>query len=859
MLTSSPISNTDSSSPTSAGMVRKRTLNDMANSGAPSPPVATYGIYDNLNSSSPHPIIPSFEFDGVVHPAGLTVAALASSPMSMSLSNSSQSSFSALSCAGSTTTDAEFDMIDDEDEENDLLRPRFGNDAGRPGMKRRRTAPELLSPSTPPTRVVERESSDKRGNGKDGQDVWPADVEEAFHAALSIIPKLGRKKVMVHGKPCGRNELIADYIRRKTGKMRSRKQVSSHIQVLKNMRKHDAEFMNLVSEPLEGEDTFAPGAALAFFGLSPHANISSIPMGISQSEALLSPYTSSFLQRSKSASPAFSESSFAGTSGLYSPQPISAPMSATSSLTNAMKDMHFPVPPNHSGIPVSCPIAPAALCLWADDPASDATHIFSELKQGAGGPNSSMLLNDLISPERQFPGLEDMFDHLPCQFLHTRINLNVPTLDQDAIATQLHTQLTLTSLQNLTLTSVMRIYSFGHEVLSLQEQLDRPSRLMPATAASVSSTSSSPASPASPLTPGSSYAGSPTNPLRHKYSYQAPFASDFWSIFLRGAFHSEGGKMLPTFAKSGDERAAFIMAISGLSVIQEFVVRADEPATPLVEGRDISPGSALGDVVLVVTYDFECKEDSPAFGQSKISYLTSAKKLPPPPPPAPVVAPTVVRLQHAALSTNRSSPALMPAFGRPNSSPTKPNLSLHIPPPSAFNRGTTGNAAPSPNSLGPITPWPQVLHTPSEPPPVGSTGDAERARLERIWARDAASDWELHSPALMGAFPGNATVVSSQAMNDMTTSAIAAGTPILAGFPHLPCHGTPFIHPDHGYPKREENLEPSIPLSVGTADEVKVEPVENEVGVATKGVKQIDIQDYFTELLGPSKYSKGGN
>jgi transcriptional enhancer factor len=60
-------------------------------------------------------------------------------------------------------------------------------------------------------------------------------------AALKIIPKLGRKKVMVNSKPCGRNELIADFILRKTGKVRSRKQVSSHIQVLKNMRKNDVE------------------------------------------------------------------------------------------------------------------------------------------------------------------------------------------------------------------------------------------------------------------------------------------------------------------------------------------------------------------------------------------------------------------------------------------------------------------------------------------------------------------------------------------------------------------------------------------------------------------------------------------
>lgn len=62
-----------------------------------------------------------------------------------------------------------------------------------------------------------------------------------FISALKVIPKLGRRKVMINGKPCGRNELIADYIRRKTLKIRTRKQVSSHIQVLKNLKRNDQE------------------------------------------------------------------------------------------------------------------------------------------------------------------------------------------------------------------------------------------------------------------------------------------------------------------------------------------------------------------------------------------------------------------------------------------------------------------------------------------------------------------------------------------------------------------------------------------------------------------------------------------
>ncbi|KAK9374178.1 TEA/ATTS domain family-domain-containing protein [Lipomyces chichibuensis] len=88
----------------------------------------------------------------------------------------------------------------------------------------------------------------RREHGDDGNSIWSPDVEEAFMEAIRKIPKVGRRKITVNGRPCGRNELISDFILRKTGKIRTRKQVSSHIQVLKHLLKEDSEFMNLVSD-----------------------------------------------------------------------------------------------------------------------------------------------------------------------------------------------------------------------------------------------------------------------------------------------------------------------------------------------------------------------------------------------------------------------------------------------------------------------------------------------------------------------------------------------------------------------------------------------------------------------------------
>lgn len=108
---------------------------------------------------------------------------------------------------------------------------------------------ERLSPSF---KAYRRRQKERMVKGSNTEQVWPEEMEIVFleggiaalllrthwlriALALSNIPELGRRRLFLNGKHCGRNEWISYWILKRSGVKRDRKQISSHIQTLKPM------------------------------------------------------------------------------------------------------------------------------------------------------------------------------------------------------------------------------------------------------------------------------------------------------------------------------------------------------------------------------------------------------------------------------------------------------------------------------------------------------------------------------------------------------------------------------------------------------------------------------------------------
>ncbi|ANB11503.1 Tec1p [Sugiyamaella lignohabitans] len=229
-------------------------------------------------------------------------------------------------------------------------------------------------------------SRQKKECGDDANStVWSQDVEEAFMEALRRIPRVGRRKITVQGRPCGRNELIADYIYQKTGKTRTRKQVSSHIQVLKHLLRDDAEFMSLVAD--------SPSKDGSSNGMIPIVSpiFSKNSAGSKEQENVTGPRADIFMA-SPNKRPRFNNHP-------SSPYrfPNNTPMRSASTIGIPLSNSNHS--PNGSGNPFPDGVSPLNFCMW---------------KQV--GSQIDRIYTQLIRPQFETPIKPKAFEHIATRF-----------------------------------------------------------------------------------------------------------------------------------------------------------------------------------------------------------------------------------------------------------------------------------------------------------------------------------------------------------------------------------------------------------------------------------------------------------
>ncbi|WVQ67815.1 uncharacterized protein L199_006020 [Kwoniella botswanensis] len=103
-------------------------------------------------------------------------------------------------------------------------------------------------------------SGSTNGTAGGAAERWPPRKEFVYLTCVVAIPPVGRQKLPLFGKPCGRNEIIAKVVTMATGEGCSRKLISSHAQVLKGRKELSKQLRDLLTteEGKNNDDEASP-------------------------------------------------------------------------------------------------------------------------------------------------------------------------------------------------------------------------------------------------------------------------------------------------------------------------------------------------------------------------------------------------------------------------------------------------------------------------------------------------------------------------------------------------------------------------------------------------------------------------